>query len=185
MATFIRYTTSSGRSDTLPVDATMARETAKAVEVTKFPIEDGSVVSDHAIRAPDTYRMDGMITNTPTLPAEWVEGLYDHFWQGARDVLEGILERKGVTTIITPDRTYEDMIMTDLRFPEDSSTGDALRFSCSFERLIRVSSQTVQLPKTSKSAKVDGGRKTTEKASPVVERKASLAKQGVDYIRGR
>lgn len=192
MATAILYTSSSGRAERLELDAALARESSKSVEVTKFPIEDGSVISDHAIRAPDSYRLEGLISNTPATKREVLEvqieagTVVSSRAQDGRARLEEINDMKLPVTIEAAGRRFENMVMTRISFPEDPATGDVVRFSSSFDQIRTVTTRIEAVPKGSAAAdKVRGGRKPTEQATPAVEKKASVLKQIVDAIRGK
>lgn len=194
MATSILYTASpGGRLETLTLDATLSRESAQSVDVTKHPIEDGSVVSDHAIRAPDLFRLTGVITSTPAVArarleaeAEAGSGPLAARASEGRARLEGILARRDTVTISAGGKSYENMVMTDLRFPEDAQTGDALNFAAGFEQIVAVSSETVSLPKTpAASSKVSGGHKPTTPATEPVKKRVSVARQILDAFTGK
>jgi hypothetical protein len=180
MATAIVYKTSSGNERRLELDAALSRESTKSVEVTRFPVENGSVISDHAIRSPDCYRLEGLISNTPAIARERLEVMIEagtvvtQRAQDARDRLEEISEQKLPVTIEAGGRQFPNMIMTSLVFPEDASTGDAVRFSASFEQVRTVATLTERVPQAPDAAagKVKGGRKPTEQADDSVKKRA-------------
>jgi hypothetical protein len=189
--TSIFYVSETGRAETILLDAVLGREICRSVQVTKFPIEDGSVVSDHAIKAPDSFRLEGVVSDMPVEgDAQRADdgsgdGMYAGSADMARDRLERLHDRKAPVTIQTGGRTFENFVMCELREREsgDDPRRGAYRFSASFEKVVTVSTATVALPKT--AMKTKGGKKPTEKASEPVKRKKSAAKAAADALRGK
>jgi hypothetical protein len=180
----ILYSLAAGTVSTITVDATLTQEADKSVEVTKFPIEDGSNINDHAIRKPDRYRLEGVFSSTPPVPADELEaGEADRHADVSRAVLEDILEAKKAVEIAAGSRTYERMVMTELRFPQDVETGEACKFSASFEQITTVATQTVEVPKAL-GGKTKGGRKPAENANAAAVKKTSVAKAALKLTKG-
>jgi hypothetical protein len=181
MATTITYTTSTGREERIELDAAISRSTELSVEVTKFPVETGAVISDHAILAPDRFQLSGMISNTPTIADTRQKDTRRA--QDARDRLKDIRQRRVAVTIEANGERHENLVMIALSFPEDGSTGDAVHFSASFERILMATTQVEALPKPPTApgrGKEKGGKKPTEKASAPVQKKTSTAVDIVD-----
>lgn len=204
MGTSIFYVNETGRLEVLKLDAALSRESAKAVEVTRYPVEDGSVISDHAIRVPDSFRLEGMITGRQVDPEvetppenasrERAQAIGAERREtgrtratSARDALEGILERKRAVSIESGGRTFPDLIMVGLNFPENGQgpLANATYFVAAFEKIETVRSETAPIPvSTGKPAKTKGGKKPTEKAPEAVRRKTSAAVKVVDAVKG-
>ncbi|SRR6266498_3269381 len=182
----ILYSLSTGTVSALVIDATLSQEGSGTVEVTKFPIEDGSNVNDHAILRPVSYRLEGVISNTPPIPNDVMEaGEFDGHAETAREILESIRAAKKDVTIDAGSKVYDRMVMTELRFPRDVETGDALKFSACFEQITKVTSQVATVPKSLGGSKVKGGKKPTDKASQPAAKKASVAKAALDLSTGK
>lgn len=177
----ILYQTATGSLSTLTIDATLTREEVLAVKVTKYPVEDGSIISDHAISEPDTWRMEGLVSNAPAASAaaaSWTAGRAE----AARNTLRAIDRAKLPVTIDAGTTVLQSMVMETLSFPEDSTTGDALRFSATFVKISTVETLTTAVLKTAKAKKA-GGKKPTEKAPEAVTKKKSTIKAAADAIR--
>lgn len=179
----------------LEVDATLTQVAAKSVEVTRFPVEDGSTISDHAIKRPDTYRLDGVISNTPAVAiagvdptnatGEEVEAA--KFWsdtraQSARDRIESFVGQ--ACTVDTGSKVFTNMVLEGVEFPRDGATGDAVVFSASFTKVTTAASETAPIPKAVGGTKKKGGKKPTEAASEPVKRKTSAAVGVFDWAKG-
>lgn len=194
MATAITFTTSTGRVERLVLDAALSRASDLSVEVTKFPVETGAVISDHAIVAPARFQLAGLLSNTPVMAREEFEAameagtVFSRRAQDARDRLREINRNKIPVTVEANGEQHENLIMVSLSLPEDPSTGEAVNFSASFEQIITAATQVETVPKpptTPGKVKQEGGRKPTEKASEPVKRKTSLTVDAVDAVRGK
>jgi hypothetical protein len=52
---------------------------------------------------------------------------------------------RAALSVFGPWRSYDSMVMTRLEYTRDAKTGDAVRFSATFEQVRFVTSQTVKL----------------------------------------
>ncbi len=59
----------------LTIDATLEESHSSSVDITDFPIEDGSIISDHFILKPKELTIEGIITDTPINPLAQLTGL--------------------------------------------------------------------------------------------------------------
>lgn len=170
----------------MALDATLSQQHGKSVELTKFPIETGATPSDHAIRRPDSYRLDGIVTNAPLEKPEDIEsGRFIGRAETARGLLESIVEARSPLTIDTGSKVHEMMMMVDLQFSKDNSAGDCTKFSAAFEKVVQVDSETVALPRSTKPGVSRGGKKPTTKAPEPVKKRVSVLQQMVKKIRGQ
>lgn len=58
----------------LDFDATLLEEFTRAAEVTRFPIENGSVLSDHYQPQPRAITLEVQVSDTPTAPRPLIDG---------------------------------------------------------------------------------------------------------------
>lgn len=173
------------------VDATLTEKHTSAVEITKYPVEDGISPSDHAREAPDGLQIEGVITNTPVdAQSRTSRGVTEDRGQSsgrpgggdyANKQLSTLREMKsarGALTVFGPWRSYDSMVMTRLEYARDARMGDAVRFSATFEQVRFVTSQTVKLKtvKTKVPEKiVVKDEQGTKPAQPVPETETSVA----------
>lgn len=59
----------------LTIDATIEETHTSTIDITDFPIEDGSVISDHFILRPKELSIEGIITNSPLTPYSQITGI--------------------------------------------------------------------------------------------------------------
>lgn len=177
----------------LVLDASISETHTFKNQVTNHPVEDGSMITDHAFTEPDSLQIEGFITNTPILVVNSPRvrvGDEPNRVLVAFDVLFRIRNDKELVTIVTGLRVYFDMMLTSLTIPRNKEVGkDTLRFTASFQQIQFVKSATVAIDKISEkqSSKTqaappkDQGSQDTTKAS---EGQQSLLKSINDSITG-
>ena len=133
----------------LELDASISEGHSFTNSVTRFPVEDGSDITDHIKIEPDQISIEGFVTNSPIKnliqmrdnPTVSSGGL-DRV-TSAYETLLGISGRNGyppaMVDIFTTMRTFTDMVMTSLSIPRDGGTGEALRFSAEFVHIRKIS----------------------------------------------
>lgn len=110
--------------------------------VTRYPVEDGSPMTDHIQNQPDVLSMEGFVTDSPlqTLVESGARN-----GQTAFEALEQIHRSREPVRVFTSLKEYEDMALTSLVVPKTRTTGEALRFTASFLKIRKVSSEFVQV----------------------------------------
>jgi len=123
------------------VDLWYAEEHEINVSVTKYPVEDGSSISDNAYRKPYKIKLSGMITNIQELTVDIP------FLFGAAGIvttqkpktgwalLDKFANERGTFTIMTTVKTYENMLITGVKTRIDYETGTNLIFDLSFQEV--------------------------------------------------
>lgn len=154
------------------------------VEATTNPVETGSPISDHIILHPDKLRVRGFISDQSI---NLSFNLFDKSKYGSQsktefafEMLRGMMKGKDVVTIYTKNRTYPNMVMTDLTIPRSSTIGEAMEVTMEFLEIRKVTTILVDLPKGISSKKEgksgtpnqrkgesskDAGKKTVEDKS--------------------
>lgn len=136
----------------LRLDATPSQSHSREVETTEHPVETGSAVTDHIRPKPRELQIEG-VSISPF----------------AYDTLSLLMEESTLVTVRTELEIYQSMVLTTLTVPRDASSGDALRFTAKFRKLLFAESLrvTVQIPKS----KVDKGLQPTTPASPETQKR--------------
>ena len=157
-------------------------------EVTQYPVEIGSPISDHIQLNPDNLTISGLITNSAigeSALSELAGG--DDRIQTAFDVLLELRNNRQLVTVYTKHKIYTDMAIKSINLPRDASIGDSLKFKIEFINIRLVETQTVEVPdgiskKLDKKSGDDVKKKTEPptnagKAEPKpVEKSSSFAK---------
>jgi hypothetical protein len=158
----------------IPMDACISRNYDFRAQVTQFPIETGSTVTDHVHLQPDELTLEGMVSNVPVTEVPTVLDLRGDAQaspgataggraQQAYDALLTVFRKRLPLTVFTEHNIYEDMILESLSIPKDRVTGDSLKFSASLKKIYTVKTLTASLP-TDVVARLKRRRKKTKKA---------------------
>lgn len=152
----------------LTLDASPMQSLRAQNDITDHPVEEGANISDHIRIVPEVVTIEGYITNAPFTDPEQNNANAVGIVGYAEDALTTLLdirESGQLVTVATELRTYKDMALKMLEVPYDLRTGDAMRFTATFKRVIQVATQTTQVkvqkePKA--NAKKDDGKKNTK-----------------------
>jgi hypothetical protein len=128
------------------IDAALTETHTLESDVTAFPVESGSMVTDNVRPKPRTVEIDGIVTDTPlpgavanargTLDAK---GNFAHApSDDALAALEAIYLGREPVEIVTELKTYPNMVMSSLTIPRDADTGHALQFNATFTEVIFI-----------------------------------------------
>lgn len=183
-----RITSTGNISEVITLDATLDANLSHTLNVTDFPVEDGSSISDHAQKQPDVVTLRGVVSSTPLRIVSLDALTGDARPRAAFEVLEELQNSKELVRIVTDLKTYDNMALTTLAAPRRQDTTNALFFTATFRELRLVSSQIVQLPpeedvEQTATSKEEGGKvapKPTESESEV--EKASLLYRALNGI---
>jgi hypothetical protein len=171
-----------GEFKNIELDAILEETHEWKVEATSNPVEEGSPVSDHIILHPDRLRVRGWVSDQSiTLSSN----IFDAKKYGTQkkteyafETFREIMKAKGVLTVYTKNRTYTNMVLTDLNIPRSAGNGESLEFVMDFLEIRKVETRIVDIPdgignkKAGKSntrkasASEDKGSKSAEKVTP-------------------
>jgi len=187
---------SPGKIGSLELDATISEHQSFRNEVTAFPIESGSSISDHVIQAPEEITIDGFVTNTPieflsgirTQGQDYVTNAYftlleiagykfpgkAYFNNKLEDIEETVNQFK-LVEILTSLRLYTDMALISLDIPRDAKTGDTLHFTATFRKVVKV--EVKEIPRVPET--VNSGTPATKTAPKQTPSPKATGKAGV------
>lgn len=164
----------------LTIDVNTSENHSRTAIVTNNEIENGSIIADHVVVNPQSFTINGIVTNSPlklkNSLASSVGGAASNELGGiagglisyatsealsgsenglslaelAFIQLETIQEQAIPVKVRNNFYIYEDMIITDIQVPRDQSTGESLRFTAKFEKIKTVVSKTVDIVATRK-----------------------------------
>ena len=126
------------------LDLILSERHERRAEITNFPIEDGSPIADHVILQPERIELTGFITNTPVLILGGLS--FEDRAQNALDVLNELHVGRSLVTVVSELQVYEDMVFSELIYPRDARTGEALEFRGTLQKINKVSSELVLIP---------------------------------------
>ena len=129
-------------------------------DVTSFPVEIGSPITDHIQAQPDKISITGIISNSAigVDALQKQEGGEDRC-QSAFDLLRKFHEDGILLTVYTRYKVYIDMALKSCNIPRDAAIGDSVKFKMEFVHVRMVNTQTVDVPDgiSKKLDKKEGG----------------------------
>lgn len=176
------------------LDATLSETHTNTNQVTDHPVEDGSIISDHINRQPDTLDLVGTVSDFPvywlggtmapspidgdaTRPKDRVALAYGEL---RRIMIEGEL-----ITVVTTLREYENMAIISLTVSRDAGTGKSLPVTISLREIILVETKEVAIPEPESIANKklkDKGRQATKTAKKSVSDKATSTTENTSIL---
>lgn len=162
--------------DGFEVDVIVSIVPSRGSTVTQFPVEKGADTNDHIITGPPIIAVEGLVSDTPLAAVSRTEHTKPS--SDAYALLTEIQSSKRLVDIISPlFPPFKDVAITSLSAPKNADTGDALRFTATFQSLniVDVSSESettlVELPRHRKRVR--------KGAKPAVKKDASEVKTPV------
>lgn len=152
-------------------DATVSVDEKATGATTKNPIEDGASVSDHVVLENPSFSFSGVLTDTSLVLLE--PELYRGRAEESYSALLAMRDARDAVSITWGERTFTDLVITDVSRTSDASTGGKISVSMAAEQIRKVSLQSVRVPpeyydeaiEHSAGSEVDAGNQTTEDAT--------------------
>lgn len=116
---------------TVTFDTMVTEEHRYSSRVTNYPVESGTIISDHIINEPDTVILSGLVTDTPlNILAGFNRSI------SAFNALIQIHEKRQVIDIVTGIKVYKNMAITSLDVPRSIKNGQSLTFNIQLQKII-------------------------------------------------
>lgn len=156
------------------IDAALAETHTAESEVTQFPTETGSDITDNNRLIPRTVSITGVVSNTPigtvatsraktgaavaaiarTLGGPLLSDVHEPT-ANALAVFDRVRANRKPVTIETSLRVYTNMVLTQLEIPRSADDGDSLNFTAAFQEIIIVTNERTDV----RVSKPSSGRK--------------------------
>ncbi len=161
------------------IDAIISEQLTFSATVSEHALEDGSVIADHVIQAPDELSMTGWVSDYPITRLSGGFGLLperdDERSKSVFYTLRDIFRKRDRVVIVDDLAVHGNMVMTDLQIPMEKDTHHGLRFTATFRQVRLVDTIEVQINATdaplAKPA-ADQGVTTPDLPTPEVEAEA-------------
>ena len=159
----------------LLLDVTVSETYTYGTTSTEYPIEDGSIITDHVRNMPVTLQLDGFISGTqmanydqynPYFPVDLIQPAENRI-PDALDILMDIYLSRQPSSIIAGLQVFQSMILTSLSIPRNKDTGDSFRFSSSWKQIVKAKTGTVSVAYIKKEYKKQGANKKDAGVKPV------------------
>lgn len=180
----------------LAIDCTTSEKITHTSEVTEYPVESGSVISDNVQAKPLVIELDCIVSNTPigeamairlgkvSATADNGTATYDALNKFSSTVYEDLVNiqaREEFVTLRTSQGKFPRMILKHLGVPRDDKTGDALHFTATFQQVTvieNVRGKRVAVPGASGGGK--GANTLVDGSGPLIRREIAYT-----FLNGR
>lgn len=124
------------RIDTYTIDTLYAEELQLEAEVTEYPVEKGTAVSDNVRIKPRVLRLTGVVSDTPLGPVATLRSTDKDLTprKEAELFLTALFDAGESITVTTDERTYKSMVIQSLTIPNEGV--DALNFSATLKEVV-------------------------------------------------
>jgi len=196
MALKLQFTFTEGAAlEAIVMDATLSEGHSFSADVTEFPVEAGSSISDNVRDRNDLLRIDGFVSDFP-LPSNINQQLAAGAFtqrptaelRRSQNVLDKLIKLKSsgvVIQVTTGIRRYENMVIVSVDVNRDKNISAGLRLNIVMRAIRVVKTQTVQIVAAERKGqnKQAEGPKTTKQASDADSNKGSLAAKAFDNLK--
>ena len=150
---------------TYVIDASITESHTYESQVTEFPVEQGSAISDNVRPMPIVVMIQGIVSDTPigvmadqrnsehgdqaflpTTDAATAKARGDQQSAPSIDALAAMLairDARQPVPIVTSLSSFDNMVLTNLEVPRDAQTGASLIFTATFKQITIVTNQRV------------------------------------------
>jgi len=110
-------------------------------ELTEFPVESGSTISDHVYNKPDRVTLHGIVSNYPLF-----EKIDLTRASRAYNLLNGIKSEKVLVDVVGGLTDYEQMAIVSVAAPRSVQNGNALDITLELKQVNFVNTQEIPMP---------------------------------------
>ncbi|HFQ3059425.1 phage baseplate protein [Enterobacter hormaechei] len=127
-------------------DAVTDTGVRRQADITSYPVESGAEVSDHVQIKNNTFKLSGIISETPLRLEK--DLLYSAGVNGTRisqaiEYLDKMFDSRQPITLVTEQKVYENVILSGISY--DYKSEYAMQFDLEFEQIRLVSKATVNV----------------------------------------
>lgn len=124
-------------------DALISEERELTAEVPEYVTETGYTVSDNIVLSPQTLQMTLLLSNTPV---SWMEHAGESHVADIIAQLEELYLSRELVTVITTDKTYQNMAITSLGIRKNTTYGFSREIPVSLKEVLQTEVKTTTIP---------------------------------------
>lgn len=157
----------------LELDALLTESTSLRSQITEYPIEDGSVISDHITQESEALSIEGVITGAGTLfniaagKAKLI---------AAKEALRELHKKRELITVVTGVDVYEDFAIESCEINRTADGGEKLDVSLTLKKIKKVTLRTADIPPEKTSGSTTGKAGGTKTKAGKSTKKDSISK---------
>ena len=126
------------------IDSFVEESHERTSKITRYPIEDGSTISDHIINDPDSVTITGVVMRTIILNPDTS---VDRALTAYADIIK-LMKNKELVSLSTGLQTYKNMHIESFTVPRNFQTGSDLTFNMKLVNAVIAQSQTTIIPQS-------------------------------------
>ncbi|EHL99385.1 hypothetical protein HMPREF9946_03147 [Acetobacteraceae bacterium AT-5844] len=132
----------------LMLDVLVSEEVDLAAEVTRYPVEDGTVISDHVTQGVETIRISGMVSTASVAAFSFSSGTGSMKLVDAVEKLRAMHKARALVTVSTGQMVYEDFAFTNLNAIRSNGEkgGNWLQVRAELVKVRKVTLKTAEVP---------------------------------------
>lgn len=146
---------------TLVLDVLVTEEIDLEGEVTRYPVEDGTTISDHVFQGPEIVRISGMVSEGDTAAFSFSSALGTRI-ADAIGLMRAMHAERQLVTVSTGKMLYEDMAFSRLSASRsaDGEGGNWLTIKAELVKVRKVKLRTADAPAASPASGRTGQTQT-------------------------
>jgi len=153
--------------DDIEVDVIVSETTNDNLTITKQPVQQGASITDHSYLEPTTLSMTMFFRGNGISSLSQLTSPSSLLSSGnvLSSIYQELLDLQAERTpfsVVTPKRTYDDMLISSIGMTTDRNTENCLSIQMSFQQVIIVPISIVTVPRIQQ--KNPGATAKTEKA---------------------
>ncbi len=136
----------------ISVDATISDDVSYRADITEYPVEEGSEISDNIILKPYRLIMRGLISDNPLFLANTHENIHYNDYSNSRvknayETLLDLFFTKEPFDVVTGLDIYQNVFFVAFDINRDADTGEALSFSAKFKQISFATPSIIPIPR--------------------------------------
>ncbi len=128
------------------IDTNPSISHSQSVDLTPYPIEDGSSLTDNAVVKPDTLNIETIVSDQLISDDTRLNVPAAARAATAWGIIADLKDRREPVTVVTQLQTYENMLIVDMSAPQNRRTGRGLHMNIRMQEVLFASTQLVRLP---------------------------------------
>lgn len=157
----------------LELDALLTESTSLRSQITEYPVEDGSVISDHITQDSETLSIEGVITGAGTL-FNISEGKAKLIV--AKEALRELHKKRELITVVTGIDVYEDFAIESCEISRNNEDGEQFSVNLELKKINKVTLRTEEIPPEKNKGKATGKAGKTKTKAGKGAKKGDISK---------
>jgi len=180
---FIGPDPASGGSGLL-LDAVLTEQIDHESKVTSFPVEIGADITDHVIIEPSTYRITGIVTDTPI---HWSATKYNNSDAKTRsvsayEILRELWKSRELFSIKTGFLIIKDVVLLSFSTLKDPARASVFQFDAVIQQINIVSSKEATITEAQRATAAAAATPEENLGPQQGEDADSFLKTGTDFL---